>query len=76
MQAGGIFLTFQKDLFFFFPLILRKGSFIIRDMNPEHYDFIRNLPKEITNWLKIKFLLLSIALFFFIAFIIIEQLIS
>jgi hypothetical protein len=33
-QTGGIFLTFQKDLFFFFPLIFRKGSFIVRDMDP------------------------------------------
>lgn len=69
-QAGGIFLAFQKDFFFFFPLIVKKGSFIVRDMKSEHYDFIKNLPDEMTKWLKVKFSLLFITIMFFILFLI------
>jgi hypothetical protein len=69
-QTGGIFLTFQKDLFFFFPLIFRKGSFIVRDMDPEHYDFIRDLPNGMKKWLKVKFSLFLIAIIFFTTFLI------
>lgn len=69
-EAGGIFSAFQKDQFFFSPLILKKGSFIIRDMKPEHYDFIKNLPSEMTKWLKLKFFLLSASVFFLLTFLI------
>ncbi|MFH8135046.1 hypothetical protein ABU178_12795 [Pantoea osteomyelitidis] len=64
-QAGGIFLTFQKDFYFFFPLIVKKGSFIVRDMKSEHYDFFRSLPDEMTSWLKVKFTLFLITIVFF-----------
>lgn len=60
-QAGGVFLTFQKDLFFLFPLIVSEGGFIVRDMKPEHYHFIKSLPSEITLWIKIKYMLFSIS---------------
>jgi hypothetical protein len=66
-QAGGVFLTFQKDFYFFFPLIARKGSFIVRGIKSEHYDFIRNLPYEMTSWLRIKFTLFLITIVFFFA---------
>lgn len=58
-QAGGVFLTFQKDLFFLFPLIVSEGNFIVRDMKSEHYNFIRTLPSEKTLWIKIKYILFS-----------------
>ena len=74
-QSGGIFLTFQKDLFFFLPLVLQKNRFIIRDIKPEHYDFIRSLPDEMTKWLKIKFLLLFISISLLISFLITNYLI-
>lgn len=69
-QAGGIFLSIQKDFYFIFPLIFKKGSFPVRNMNPEYYDFIRNLPNEHTSWLKIKFTLFLITTFLFLATII------
>lgn len=69
-QAGGLFLTFQKDFYFLFPLIVRKGSFIVRNMKSDHYDFIRNLPNEMTAWLRIKFTLLLITITFFFATIV------
>lgn len=68
-QAGGIFLAFQKDLFFVFPLIVNKENFIIRDMKPEHYEFIKNLPNEMTRWLKTKYSLFFITILFFILFL-------
>ncbi len=61
-QAGGVFLTFQKDLFFLFPLIVSEGNFIVRDMKSEHYNFIRTLPSEITLWIKIKYILFSVSI--------------
>lgn len=66
-QAGGIFLTFQKDIYFFLPLALKKGNFVIRNMESEHYDFIRNLPHKMTNWLKVKFSLITLTILFLIA---------
>lgn len=61
-QAGGIFLTFQKDLFFLFPLIVSEDNFIVRDMKSEHYNFVRTLPSEITLWIKIKYILFSVSI--------------
>ncbi|PAX80151.1 hypothetical protein CIK43_09650 [Citrobacter sp. TSA-1] len=65
-QAGGIFLTFQKDFYFISPFIFRKGSFAVRNMEPEHYDFIKSLPKDKVSWLHVKFtlFLIMIVLFF------------
>ena len=66
-QAGGIFLTFQKDFYFIFPFVFKKGSFPVRNMDSDHYDFIKGLPNEKVSWLKIKFtlFLLMVVLFFF-----------
>lgn len=69
-QAGGVFLSMQKDFYFIFPLVVKKGSFAVRNMNPEHYDFIRNQPKKMTSWLKVKFTLFLISIMFFVATII------
>lgn len=65
-QAGGIFLAFQKDFYFIFPFVFKKESFPVRNMDPEHYDFIKGLPNEKVLWLKIKFtlFLVMIVLFF------------
>lgn len=69
-QAGGIFLSIQKDFYFIFPIAFKKGSFPVRNMNSEHYDFIRGLPDEHTSWLKIKFTLFLITICLFILTII------
>lgn len=73
-QAGGIFLSIQKDFYFIFPLAFKKGSFPVRNMNPDHYDFIRNLPGEYTSWLKVKFTLFLITIVLFLATIITSSL--
>lgn len=66
-QAGGIFLTFQKDFYFIFPFVFKKGTFPVRNMDSDHYDFIKGLPNEKVSWLKIKFtlFLLMVVLFLF-----------
>lgn len=69
-QAGGIFLSIQKDFYFICPLVFKKHSFAVRNMNQEHYDFIRNLPNEHTSWLKVKFTLFLLTIVFFLATII------
>ena len=69
-QAGGVFLSIQKDFYFIFPLTFKKGSFPVRNMNPEHYDFLRDLPNEHTSWLKVKFTLFLITIMLFLATII------
>lgn len=69
-QAGGVFLTFQKDFYFIAPLIVKKNSYIVRGMKSEHYDFIRSQPHEMTSWLKIKFTLLLVTIMFFFATIV------
>ncbi|MGV3344830.1 hypothetical protein ACGVWS_03470 [Enterobacteriaceae bacterium LUAb1] len=65
-QAGGIFLAFQKDFYFIFPFVFKKGSFPVRNMDSEHYDFIKGLPNEKVAWLKVKFtlFLIMVVLFF------------
>ncbi|UBN55673.1 hypothetical protein [Pantoea agglomerans] len=69
-QAGGLFSSIQKDFYFIFPLIVKKGSFAVRNMNPDHYDFIKYQPKEMTSWLKVKFTLFLLAAIFFFATIV------
>jgi hypothetical protein len=69
-QAGGVFLSIQKDFYFIFPLAFKKGSFPVRNMNPNHYDFIRSLPNEHTSWLKVKFTLFIITIILFLSIII------
>lgn len=64
-QAGGIFLTFQKDIYFILPIVFKKGSFAVRNMDSDHYDFIKGLPDEDLSWLKIKFTLFFIMIVLF-----------
>ncbi|KEY60848.1 hypothetical protein SRDD_02270 [Serratia sp. DD3] len=66
-QSGGVFLTFQKDFYFLFPLIVSKNNFIVRDMDSEHYDFIRSPPRKMTYWIKVKFFLLLISIILLLA---------
>lgn len=71
-QSGGIFLIFQKDFYFTFPLISKKEGFLVRNMKSEHYDFIRGLPHEMTAWLKIKFTLLLATITFLLSSLLIS----
>lgn len=59
-RKGGGGVTFQKDTYFHVILTFRKHSWPVRNIPDEHYDFIRNLPPEMTRWIKIKFYLLFI----------------
>ena len=59
-RNGGFLFTFQKDTYFHVILTFRKHSWPVRNIPDEHYYFIRNLPPEMTRWIKIKFYLLFI----------------
>lgn len=74
-QAGGIFLTFQKDFYFILPFVFKKGSFPVRNMDSDHYDFIKGLSNEKVSWLKVKFVLFLLMIFLFL-FTIISFLLS
>lgn len=54
-EKGGLFFTFQKDIYFFLALLFKPNSFFVRKINKDLYDFIRELPKHKTSWIKIKF---------------------
>ncbi|WP_320741174.1 hypothetical protein [Enterobacter sp. 166D1] len=69
-QAGGVFFAFQKDFYFISPFIFKKGSFAVRNMESEHYDFIRSLPKNKVTWLLVKFALFLIMIILFFATIV------
>ncbi|EKN5109522.1 MULTISPECIES: hypothetical protein [Yersinia] len=66
-QAGGIFFTFQKDIYFLRPLIFNIKSIFVKKMNSDHYYFIRNQPKDKVRWIKVEFSLLLTGFILFLA---------
>lgn len=57
-RSGGLFFTFQKDIYFFLALSFPKGSFFVKNIDTNLYDFIRKQPENKTSWIQIKFFLL------------------
>jgi hypothetical protein len=77
-QDGGFFFSFMRDAFFIKALYFRENSFHTRGMNNEQIRFIKELPNEHTNWLRVKvrlfiagitFLFMTLAIFYLPLFI-------
>ncbi|HAT1609012.1 TPA: hypothetical protein I8Y04_000544 [Raoultella planticola] len=77
-QDGGFFLSFMRDEFFIKALYFKENSFHTRGMNNEQIRFIKELPNQYTDWLRIKvrlsivgiiFLFMMLAVFYLPSFI-------
>ncbi|AFJ46528.1 hypothetical protein [Shimwellia blattae] len=53
-QDGGFFFSFMRDAFFIKALYFKENSFHTRGMNNEQIRFIKELPNQYTNWLRVK----------------------
>lgn len=53
-QGGGFFFSFMRDAFFIKALYFKENSFHTRGMNPEQIRFIKELPHQYTDWLRVK----------------------
>lgn len=63
-QDGGFFLSFMRDAFFIKALYFRENSFHTRGMNNEHIRFIKELPNQYTDWLRVKVRLSIVSIIF------------
>ena len=53
-QDGGVFFSFMRDAFFIKALYFKENSFHTRGMDNEQIRFIKELPNQYTDWLRIK----------------------
>lgn len=77
-QDAGVFFSFMRDAFFIKALYFKENSFHTRGMNNEQIRFIKELPNQYTDWLRIKvrfsifgviFLFMMLAIFYLPSFI-------
>ncbi|HDR2781830.1 TPA: hypothetical protein QCJ60_001097 [Enterobacter sichuanensis] len=53
-QDGGLFFSFMRDAFFIKALYFKENSFHTRGMDNEQIRFIKELPNQYTDWLRVK----------------------
>lgn len=53
-QDGGFFFSFMRDAFFIKALYFKENSFHTRGMDNEQIRFIKELPNQYTDWLRVK----------------------
>ncbi|KEA50530.1 hypothetical protein DT73_22630 [Mangrovibacter sp. MFB070] len=53
-QNGGGFFSFMRDAFFIKALYFKENSFHTRGMDNEQIRFIKSLPNQYTDWLRVK----------------------
>ncbi|MEP9338838.1 hypothetical protein ABKT96_03545 [Enterobacter kobei] len=77
-QNGGFFFSFMRDAFFIKALYFKENSFHTRGMDNEQIRFIKELPNQYTDWLRVKvrlsivgiiFIFMVLAIFYLPSFI-------
>ena len=77
-QDGGFFFSFMRDAFFIKALYFKENSFHTRGMDNEQIRFIKELPNQYTDWLRVKvrfsvvgiiFLFMMLSVFYLPSFI-------
>lgn len=77
-QDAGFFFSFMRDAFFIKALYFKENSFHTRGMDNEQIRFIKELPNQYTDWLRVKvrlsivgitFLFMMLAAFYLPSFI-------
>lgn len=63
-QGGGFFFSFMRDAFFIKALYFKENSFHTRGMNNEQIRFIKELPNQYTDWLRVKVRLSIVSIIF------------
>lgn len=53
-QNGGVHFSFMRDAFFIKALYFKENSFYTRGMNNQQIRFIKELPNQYTDWLRVK----------------------
>lgn len=73
-RSSGFFFTILRDTYFINILFFKKNGWHSRNIKEEHYDFIRSCPKQYTQWLTIKYLILLTSFSLFLAWVVSYQL--
>lgn len=77
-KDGGFFFSFMRDAFFIKALYFKENSFHTRGMDNKQIRFIKELPNQYTDWLRVKvrfsivgiiFLFMMLATFYLPSFI-------
>ncbi|MFH7825381.1 hypothetical protein [Kluyvera chengduensis] len=77
-QDAGVFFSLMRDAFFIKALYFKENSFHTRGMDNEQIRFIKELPNQYTDWLRVKvrfsiagliFLFMMLAVFYLPSFI-------
>ncbi|WP_315310409.1 hypothetical protein [Pantoea vagans] len=63
-QDGGVFFSFMRDAFFIKALYFKENSFHTRGMDNEQIRFIKELPNQYTDWLRVKVRLSIVGIIF------------
>ena len=63
-QEGGFFFSFMRDAFFIKALYFKENSFHTRGMDNEQIRFIKELPNQYTDWLRVKVRLSIVGIIF------------
>jgi hypothetical protein len=63
-QDGGFFFSFMRDAFFIKALYFKENSFHTRGMDNEQIRFIKELPNQYTDWLRVKVRLSIVGIIF------------
>ncbi|MGT2565824.1 hypothetical protein [Enterobacter kobei] len=63
-QNGGFFFSFMRDAFFIKALYFKENSFHTRGMDNEQIRFIKELPNQYTDWLRVKVRLSIVGIIF------------
>jgi len=63
-QDGGFFFSFMRDVFFIKALYFKENSFYTRGMDNEQIRFIKELPNQYTDWLRVKVRLSIVSIIF------------
>lgn len=63
-QDGGFFFSIMRDAFFIKALYFKENSFHTRGMDNEQIRFIKELPNQYTDWLRVKVRLSIIGIIF------------
>jgi hypothetical protein len=64
LSGWGILFSFMRDAFFIKALYFKENSFHTRGMDNEQIRFIKELPNQYTDWLRVKVRLSIVGIYF------------
>lgn len=70
-RNAGLFFSFMRDAFFIKALYFKENSFHTRGMDNEQIRFIKNLPNQYTDWLRVKVRILIVGVILLVSMLVV-----